>query len=250
MVRVSKALCLQIMLRDGASRLWLAAFAMTFLLSIDAAFAQTPAPLAGGDAAKAVAGSWEMSNAERDRSCVLTLRGGVGSAASTVAWDAKCPEAFPFSRNVVSWSVGARESIVLLDAGGRTVIELSEVEGGLYEGERPGEGLVFLQSSAGGAAERKPEEFAGEWVFMRPAGKPLCRVTLTTTPAAQDAFTLAVRPGCDALVARFRPVAWRYDRGQLVVIPAQGDVWRFEEGEPNTWSRIPESRQPLRLVKQ
>jgi hypothetical protein len=281
MARFADAVCVPLVLRDGASRLLgmsaeglyephpeerrrgrrvskggrLALLVATILSCADLAHAQAPAaqtppasapPAGGGEAAKSVAGAWEISNAERDRSCAVTLRSG---ARATVAWDAKCAEAFPFSRGVVSWSVGAHDTIMLMDAGGKLVIELSEVEGGLYEGERPGEGLVFLQSAA--ATERKPEELAGEWSFMRAAGnKPLCRVTLTTTPAAQDGFAVAVRPGCDALITRFRPVAWRYDRGQIVLVPAQGEVWRFEESEPAIWNRIPEQRQPLRLVKQ
>ncbi|MBX6426222.1 MAG: AprI/Inh family metalloprotease inhibitor [Variibacter sp.] len=219
------------------------------LASAATAPAQAPAP--ASEAAKGAVGTWEMSNAERDRTCIVTLKDAAAGVGAAIAWDPKCAEAFPFTRNVVAWTVGAREAIQLLDARGRPVLELSEVEGGLYEGERPGEGLVFLQSVAGGAAEqRKPEELAGEWAFTRESGRPLCRVTLTTTPAAQDALAVKVKPGCDAAVAGFGPVAWRFDRGQLVLIPARGEVWRFEEVDPTTWQRIPELREPLRLVRQ
>jgi hypothetical protein len=217
------------------------------LAATQAAFAQSP-----GEAAKAVAGTWEMSNAERDRSCTVTFKSAAGTAAASVSWDAKCTELFPFSRSVVSWSVGERETIRLVDAKGQPVLELSEVEGGLYEGERRGEGLVFLQSVAAGAAEeRKPATIAGEWAFTGASGRPLCRATLTTTPAAaSEALELKLKPGCAAIITDFGPVAWLLDRGQLVLVPARGDVWRFEETEPSIWQRIPQLRQPLRLVKQ
>ena len=216
------------------------------LAATQAAFAQS-----SGEAAKAIAGTWEMSNAERDRSCAVTFRSPAGAAGASVSWDPKCAELFPFSRSVVSWSVGERETIRLVDAKGQPVLELSEVEGGLYEGERRGEGLVFLQNVAAGAAEeRKPATVAGEWAFTGASGRPLCRATLTTTPAAPEVLELKLKPGCAAIITDFAPVAWQLDRGQLVLIPARGDVWRFEETEPSIWQRIPQLRQPLRLVKQ
>ena len=39
------------------------------------------------------------------------------------------------------------------------------------------------------------------------------------------------------------------DRGQLV-LQGKGQIWRFEETDPNTWDRIPRGRQPLTLVRQ
>ena len=222
---------------------------ITALLFFSSQLALAQAPVS--EAAKAAVGTWELSNADRDRSCPLSLKANATPAGLGLEWDRKCAELFPFSREVTAWKVGAREAIQLLDAKGQPVLELTEVEGGLYEGERPGEGLLFLQSMAGAASdEKKAEQLVGDWAFVRPAGKPLCQVTLTDTAAAQDAFALRVKPGCDALVTRFGPVAWRFDRGQLVLIPSRGESWRFEESEGATWRRIPEGRQPLQLVKQ
>lgn len=200
---------------------------------------------------RAIVGAWELSNAERDRSCTVNLRAPPGTAAGALAWDRKCADLFAFTREATTWRIGAREAIQILDAKGQTLLELTEVEGGLYEGERPGEGLLFLQNVASsGGEERKTEQMVGDWAFVRGGGRPLCRVTFAATPAPQDAFALRVKPGCDALIARFGPVAWRLDRGQLVLIPATGESWRFEESDPTTWRRIPEGRQPLQLVRQ
>ena len=39
------------------------------------------------------------------------------------------------------------------------------------------------------------------------------------------------------------------DRGQLIQ-SAKGQIWRFEENEPNTWDRVPKGNPPLALVRQ
>ena len=56
---------------------------------------------------------------------------------------------------------------------------------------------------------------------------------------------LTLKPGCDPLITRFAPVSWRFDRGQFVMLAANGQSWRFEENEENIWSRIPAMRPPL-----
>ena len=64
-----------------------------------------------------------------------------------------------------------------------------------------------------------------------------------------DSFALILKPSCDALITRFGPVAWRFDRGQFVMLDAKGQSWRFEENEENTWSRIPAMRPPLTMTR-
>ena len=147
-----------------------ALIASGLLLAPQFACAQAPAV---SEAAKAAVGQWEFSNADRDRSCTLTLRGTPAPGGLALDWERKCGELFPFTREATAWTVGAREAIHLLDRAGRTLLELSEVEGGLYEGERPGEGILFLQSVAAGAAERTPEQVAGDWAFVPGTGKPI-----------------------------------------------------------------------------
>jgi Protease inhibitor Inh len=231
----------------GTARLRTAVVAGCLVLAPQGVAAQTsPA----SEAAKAAVGQWEFSNADRDRSCALTLRGTAASGGLALDWERKCAELFPFTRDVTAWTVGAREAIQLLDRAGRTMLELTEVEGGLYEGERPGEGILFMQSVAAGSAERTAEQVAGDWAFVRATGKPICTVTLANTAAGPERLTLRLKPGCEALVARFGPVAWRMDRGQLLLIPKAGEPWRFEESDSMTWRRIPEGRDPLQLVRQ
>ena len=132
--------------------------------------------------------------------------------------------------------------------------ELLEVEAGMYEGLRPNEERYFLQNAAVAAAsrDRPADDMFGEWAFVRGSGtgKPICAITLANSAADADNFAINVKPGCDQLITRFGPAAWRMDRGQLVVQSGKGEIWRFEESDPNTWKRIPEVRQPLALVRQ
>lgn len=215
------------------------------------------APLAFGQApavpepVRALAGAWEMSNADRDRTCTVVLRGARSGPGFGLQWDAKCAEVFPFSTSATAWQIGARDALQFLSAGGSVLMELTEVEGGLYEGERRGQGLVFLQSMASRAGEeRSPAQLAGDWGFVAATGKLLCRVALATTQTETGTLALSVQPGCDAAITRFAPAAWQIDRGQLVLFSRRGEAWRFEEVDALSWRRIPAGRQPLTLVKQ
>jgi hypothetical protein len=207
--------------------------------------AQTPVLT---EAARTVVGAWELSNAERDRRCTVTLKAAAAGPGFGLEWDRSCAELFAFTREAIAWRIGAREALQFLNAQGQSALEMSEVEGALYEGERPGQGLFFLQK-AEAAEERKAEQLFGDWAIVRGSGRPLCRLTLSGA-AAQDAFALTIKPGCDASIVRFGAVAWRLERGELVLVPARGEPWRFEEIDAATWRRIPPGRQPLQLVRQ
>jgi hypothetical protein len=198
---------------------------------------------------RALIGTWEMSNAERDRSCQLTLKNTPAGPGFALEWDKRCLEIFPFPREVIAWKIGAREAIALINARGQSVLELTEVEGGLYEGERPGQGLVFLQSVASTAAEqRKPEELIGDWAFARAEGPPLCHITLMNTPGTRETYALRVKPGCDEGIARLGLNSWRIDRTQLLIAPQRGDSWRFEDTD-GRWRRIPTRPDSLLLTR-
>ena len=211
--------------------------------------AQAPPP---SDAAKAMAGDWELSNADRDRICTLNFKLTVAGTNYAIEFGPKCGEAFPTIRGIVGWTLGRNDTLLLVDAGGAAILEMLEVEAGTYEGLRPNEGRYVLQNPAVAAAnkERPIDDLFGEWAFVRVAGKPICGVTLVGEAATADSFALQLKPGCDQLITRFNPVAWKMDRGQLLFVSGKGEIWRFEESDPTTWDRIPKARQPLALVKQ
>ena len=212
----------------------------------------TPAPAQQpvGEAAKAMVGSWEFSNADRDKRCTITFRTDPGGPGMKLEFDKDCAGLFPFIRDIAGWSIADNDFLRLLDAKGSPVLEFSEVESGMYEAPRPGEGILFIQSAAAaGPAPRPAEEMAGTWDIVRGAGKPLCTLTLTTTAAGQE-LALSVKPGCDAFVTRFAPTTWQMDRSELVLKGARGATWRFEEGDnATTWQRVPEGPEPVLMMK-
>ena len=61
---------------------------------------------------------------------------------------------------------------------------------------------------------------------------------------------MKLKPGCDSFVTRFGPTSWRMNQGELVLLSARGQTWRFEENDVNTWQRVPETDDPVLLVRQ
>ena len=216
-------------------------------LAGSAAFAQAPVL---GDSAKGLIGTWEFSNADRDKICTATFKSDPTPVGFMVEFDKNCASLFPIVASVAGWIFPDNDLLRLLDAQKKTLIEFSEVEDNIYEAPTPGLGVLFLQSAA--AAEpppKPPEQVAGDWAIMRANGAPLCQVTLTTT-AIGDNLAMAVKPGCAASIAQLNFSQWRIDRGELMLIGERGNPWRFEVVDDANWRRLPESVNSFMLVKQ
>jgi hypothetical protein len=194
-------------------------------------------------------GSWEFSNADHDKICRFNLRGEAAPGGYKLDIEKNCPNIFPSTKDMVGWAVDGYGSLRLLDAKGNAIIELTEAESGIYDGFEPGQGRYVLQSAAA-APVRSAEEMFGDWAIARGTGKPICTLTLVNSPGTAEAFALKMKTGCDALVTRFNPTSWRMDQGDLVLISARGQSWRFEENDANTWQRVPEGADPVLLVRQ
>ena len=200
-----------------------------------------PAPPA---APRTMVGSWEFSNADREKICTLTFQTG-----RKLEFDPACAGHFPFTREIVGWSQADNDFLRLLDSNGKSVLEFSEVESGIFEAPRVGEGILFIQNPAGlGPAPKTAEQITGDWTLMLRTGKPLCGLTLSNTAVGEE-FAVRVQPPCDAVVARFAPTTWQMDRGEIVLRSANGPSWRFEEGEGAKWHRIPETANPILMVR-
>lgn len=213
-------------------------------LSVGAS-AQSPGP---SDAAKGMAGAWEFTNADRDKVCTLTLRTDAAGPAMKAEFDRGCAAHFPFVGQVAGWTMAENDFLRLVDGAGSALLEFSEVESGVYEAPLPGEGILFIQkATAAGPQPRSVEEISGEWTVVR-GGKPICALTLSNTAAGED-FAVRVRQPCDAFVTRFAPAAWQMTRDELLLKPAKGQPWRFEENDANTWQRIPATADPVLLVR-
>ena len=216
--------------------------------SIGPAQAQTVAAL--GDSAKALIGTWEFSNADRDKICTATFKEDRTKVGFKVEFDKSCAELFPLVRDVAGWTFPDNDLLRLLDTQGKALVEFSEVEDGIYEAPTPGFGVLFLQNAAAaGPAPKPPEQLAGNWAVMRGPDKLLCNLTLATT-VLRDDFALTVKPGCDQTITRIGFTQWRIDRAELVLVSTRGISWRFEEIEGGNWRRIPETADPITLVRQ
>jgi hypothetical protein len=226
----------------------LIAIALVAIFSVGAAQAQTPATL--GDSAKAVVGTWEFSNADRDKICTVTLKSDPLPSGFKIEFDKNCGNLFPLVNEIVAWRFPENDLLRLLDAQGKSLVEFSEVEDGIYEAPTPGVGVLFLQNpAAAGPPPKLPEQVAGEWAIVRGNNKPLCQLTLATD-AVQDGLAVTVKPGCDPTIARLNLTLWRIDRDELMLVPARGNPWRFEEVDANSWRRTPEGVDAIMLVRQ
>jgi hypothetical protein len=203
--------------------------------------AQTNAALS--DSAKAMIGSWEFSDAERDKICTATFSSDRSGPALKVTFDANCGKLYPLVLRIVAWKYPQDDLLYLLDAQGEALIEFSEVEDGIFEAPTPGLGVLFLQNAAAAPKSKSPGDVAGNWAVVRGDGAPLCVLTL-----ASDGFTVTAQPGCDAGVARLNFTQWRMDRGELVLVPVSGEPWRFEEADDG-WRRLSETGDQLMLVR-
>ena len=201
------------------------------------------------DAANAIVGAWEFSNADHDKVCRFNFRADAAPGGFRLDIDKNCPNVFPSTKDMVAWALDNYGSLRLLDSKGDSVVELTEVENGMYDGFTPEEGRYILQTAAA-APVRSADDMAGNWAVARGAGKPICGLTLANRPAGADGLMLTLKPGCDALVTRFGPIAWRMDQGELVLIAPRGLTWQFEENDANTWQRVPETPDPILLVRQ
>jgi hypothetical protein len=202
------------------------------------------------DQAKAMLGTWEFSNADRDKVCSLTFKDNRGASGYRLEFDPKCADDFPLLKDVAGWTYPDNDFLRLIDSKGKPLAEFSEVETGMFEAPTPGYGVLFLQNAAdAGAQPVALEQVVGDWALMRGSGRPLCSFTLSTTPA-DEGFTVTVKPGCDPAIARLNFVRWRVDRDELMLSSARGSPWRFEQNDANTWERVPESSNPYTLVRQ
>jgi hypothetical protein len=213
--------------------------------------AQPQNPQSPSDPVSAVVGAWELSNADHDKTCRLNFRADTVSGGYKIEIDKSCPNVFPSTKDIIAWAVDNYGSLRLLNAQGEAVIELSEVESGMYDGFTPEEGRYILQAAAS-ALVRSTDDMIGDWAIARGTGKPICTLTLASTAAAAGSENLAlkIKPGCDVLITRFAPTSWRMDNGELVLQSARGQTWRFEENDTNTWQRVPETADPMLLVRQ
>ena len=200
---------------------------------------------------KDMVGQWELSTTERSKTCVVTLKGDAAPQGMKLELEPACAAALPFTKDIAAWNVRGLDIVRLQDATGAPVIDFTEVESGIFEGLRQGEGIYILQNLAAARSLAKSmDQMIGDWAMVRGNGQSICGLTLTNTEAAADNFQVFLKPRCDPAVAAFAPTMWRLERGGLLLMSAAGEVWRFEADDNAQWRRVPDSADPLIMVRQ
>ena len=200
---------------------------------------------------KDMIGQWELSTTERSKTCVVTLMGDSTPLGLKLELEPGCAEALPFTRDIAAWNVKGLDIVRLQDAAGAPVIDFTEVESGIFEGLRQGEGIYILQNLvAARSLAKSMDQMIGDWAMVRGNGVTICGLTLTNTEAGPDNFQVFLKPKCDPAIAAFAPTQWRLDRGQMILMSAKGDAWVFEADDNAQWRRVPDSADPLIMLRQ
>lgn len=200
---------------------------------------------------KNMIGQWELSTTERSKTCVVTLKPDTTPQGLKLELEPDCSKALPFTKDIVAWSIKGLDIVRLQTPSGESVIDLTEVESGIFEGIRSGEGVYILQNLAAARSLAKSmDQMIGDWSIVRGNGRAICSLTLTNNEAGPDNFQLFLKPRCDPLVANFKPKEWRLERGELLIFSASGETWHFEADDNAQWRRMPDMADPLILLRQ
>src|ERR1700737_1828396 len=177
---------------------------------------------------KEMVGQWELSTTERSKTCVVTLRSDATPQGLKLELEPGCAAALPFTKDITAWNIKGLDIVRLQDAAGAPVIDFTEVESGIFEGLRQGEGIYILQNLAAARSLAKSmDQMIGDWSMVRGNGRAICGLTLTNTEAGNDNFQVFLKPKCDPAISAFAPTQWRLDHGQMQLMSARGDIWQF-----------------------
>jgi hypothetical protein len=199
---------------------------------------------------KDMVGQWELATTERSKTCVVTLKGDASPQGLKLELEPSCAAALPFTKDITSWNIKGLDIVRLQDATGQPVIDFTEVESGIFEGLRTGEGVYILQNLAAARSLAKSmDQMIGDWSMVRGNGQAICGLTLTNTEAGQDNFQVFLKPKCDPAIATFAPTQWRLDHGQMLLLSAKGETWQFEADDNAQWRRVPDSADPLIMIR-
>jgi len=199
---------------------------------------------------KEMVGQWELSTTERSKTCVVTMKTEGAAQALKIELEPACAAALPFTKEIVAWSIKGLDIVRLQDSAGQPVIDFTEVESGIFEGLRQGEGVYILQNLAAARSLAKSmDQMIGDWQMVRGNGRQVCGLTLTNTETTADNFQVFLKPKCDPAVAAFGPVQWRLERGQIILMSKAGDTWQFEADDNAQWRRVPDTADGLIMLR-
>jgi hypothetical protein len=237
--------------------------AIGFLLALSllfpvAAFAQDRAPAGKPDPVEVrnLSAGYELTNADGTLRCPVALEPRPAGRGLALNYErAVCNQRFGFLGEISAWLPGVAGAILLIAPDGRIVTEFTEGVGGVYEAIREGDGVYFLANLqfVDPAARVQVADLIGIWTLARtdnpkePAKN--CSLNLTDEVAGDQLYNLRVLPECDPALVQTGMIAWQLERGDIVLRARNGDTFRFEKGEGNVWSKVPEKPRPMTLSR-
>jgi hypothetical protein len=112
---------------------------------------------------------------------------------------------------------------------------------------------VAAQSAAAASAPARPNDVAGRYIILREGGRDVgCMLTLDDKARASNGDLKAqLAPACrDQGIVVFDPVAWRVERGRLVLTARKGHAATFDRQGDGIWWKDPaEGGKPLGVRK-
>jgi hypothetical protein len=216
------------------------------LLVVSPARSQDPSSLK-----KDMIGQWELSTTDRSKTCVVTLKANPSAQGLKLELEPSCAKALPFTKEITGWNIKGLDIVRLQDATGEAVIDFTEVETGIFEGVRTNEGVYILQNLAAARSLAKSmDQMIGDWAMVRGNGTTVCGLTLTNNDAGNDNFQVFLKPKCDPAIASFAPTQWRLEHGQILLMSERGETWHFEADDNAQWRLVPDSADPLVMLRQ
>ena len=229
-------------------------FRLSFGLVTLSALVAAASPAHAQDVAtlkKNMIGQWELSTTDRSKTCVVTLKPDSTPQGLKLELEPSCPAALPFTKDITGWNIKGLDIVRLQDSAGEAVVDFTEVEAGILEGVRSGEGVYILQNLAAARSLAKSmDQMIGDWAMVRGNGNTICGLTLTNNDAGNDNFQVFLKPKCDSTVEAFAPTQWRLEHGQIMLMSDRGEVWRFEADDNAQWRLVPDSANPLIMLRQ
>src|SRR5215472_1674505 len=229
-------------------------FRPSFALAALSALVAVASPAHAQDVAtlkKNMIGQWELSTTDRSKTCVVTLKPDSTPQGLKLELEPNCPAALPFTKDITGWNIKGLDIVRLQDSAGEAVVDFTEVEAGILEGVRSGEGVYILQNLAAARSLAKSmDQMIGDWAMVRGNGNVICGLVLTNNDAGNDNFQVFLKPKCDPTVAAFALKQWRLERGQIMLMSDKGETWRFEADDNAQWRLVPDSADPLIMLRQ
>jgi hypothetical protein len=239
-----------------------------------AATADAPPPSA---LVSALAGGWELADGKSGRKCRLTLSDTPVANGYGLGAPPACRTAVPLLVQAAAWAVTPEKRIEFLDASGKTLLAFDRAAapgtfaasqggaftlaavGGTKEAPRAATVAAALDAKAAAPATPEavlpplnPDEVVGTWGMARERFKPLCSIDLLPAKGKKaGTFAAKLSGGCiDIGLKVFSPVAWRTDRGRLILIAAKGHEQSFAPGKDGVFGKDPPSGSELYMRKQ